>query len=211
MLGRSLSTDKSSAVFGLSCNYIWGCRCVLDLRTAPQFLELSSDQGVTAIFHSSLTSPCPHKACMNFRILKVYHHKSTLTCVTDASQVALESECCPLYKKTNIDTRVSFTLTVSYAVIADQLLEVCVPYMLLEIVRCLFFLADLHYLFILTMKFLSGICSVPTSLQTGSLSLSLGLCCQVFIGYHMLPMFVTNLKQTHIQHNHTLLRKVLFQ
>lgn len=98
MLGRSLSTDKSSAVFGLSCNYIWGCRCVLDLRTAPQFLQLSSDQGVTAIFHSSLTSPCPHKACMNFQILKVYHRKSTLTCVTDASQVALESECCPLYK-----------------------------------------------------------------------------------------------------------------
>lgn len=102
-------------------------------------------------------------------------------------------------------------MTVSYAVIAEWLLEVCVPCTLLEIMICLFFLADLHYLFILTMKFLSGINSVPTWLQTGSLSLALGLCCQVFIGYCMLPMFVTNLKQRDIQHNHTLLRKVLFQ
>lgn len=86
----------------------------------------------------------------------------------------------------------------------------CVPYMILEIVRCLFFLADLHYLFILTMKLLSGSYSMPTLLQTGSLSLALGLCCQVFIGYHMLPMFGTNLKQRDIQHNHTLLVKYFF-
>lgn len=86
----------------------------------------------------------------------------------------------------------------------DRLLEVCVPCMLLEIVGCLFFLADLHCLFTWTMKFLSGIYSVPTSLQTGSLSLALGLCCQVFIGYHMLPVVVMNLKQRDMQRSYVL-------
>lgn len=75
----------------------------------------------------------------------------------------------------------------------------CGFYMLLEIMvlwTSLFFLADLHYLFILTMKSLSGICSMPVLLKTCSLSLALGLCCQVFVGYHMLQVLVMNLKQT---------------
>lgn len=41
-------------------------------------------------------------------------------------------------------------------------------------------------------------CSLPTLLETCSLSLALGLCCQVLVDYHMLQMLVMNLKQTFI-------------